>query len=178
MDILVFQTALGYISLASKDDALCGLTFGHSSEKAATRALARSLKLPSYDISPRSIKPEDEELAYRLAAFANGEQVYFDDVTVATKHLTSFQQDVIVACRAIPHGETRTYGELASSVGHPGAARAVGSVMSKNRIPLVIPCHRVVPAGKGLGGFSAPQGVAMKRRLLSLEQESSQLVAC
>ena len=66
-----------------------------------------------------------------------------------------------------------TYGELAETVRHPGAARAVGSVMSNNRYPLIVPCHRVLASGGRLGGYSAPQGLAMKERLLAAEQAST-----
>ena len=76
---------------------------------------------------------------------------------------------MIEACQRIPRGETLSYGELAAKVGNPGAARAVGTVMSSNPLPLVIPCHRVLGAGGCLGGYSARQGVAMKRRLLEME---------
>ena len=67
-------------------------------------------------------------------------------------------------------GLTRTYGELAAECGSPGAARAVGSVMAKNRYPLIVPCHRVLAAGGELGGYSAPDGLKMKRRLLEMER--------
>jgi methylated-DNA-[protein]-cysteine S-methyltransferase len=62
-----------------------------------------------------------------------------------------------------------TYGQLARRVGSPAAARAVGSTMARNRLPLVIPCHRVVGSGGQLRGFSAPGGVAVKQRLLQME---------
>jgi methylated-DNA-[protein]-cysteine S-methyltransferase len=62
-----------------------------------------------------------------------------------------------------------TYGELAAKAGYPGAARAVGNCMAANRIPLLIPCHRVVCAGGRLGSYSAPGGTVTKRRLLALE---------
>jgi methylated-DNA-[protein]-cysteine S-methyltransferase len=66
-----------------------------------------------------------------------------------------------------------TYGELAAKAGSPRAARAVGSCMARNRIPLVIPCHRVVPSGGRLGSFSAPGGSETKRRLIDMERQSS-----
>ena len=75
---------------------------------------------------------------------------------------------MIDACRAIPRGETLTYGQLAAKAGYPGAARAVGQVMARNCLPLLIPCHRVV-GSNGLHGFSAPGGLATKQRLLEIE---------
>ena len=81
---------------------------------------------------------------------------------------TPFQQAVLVATRAIPRGETRTYGEMAAAVGRPRAARAVGSALAANPLPLLIPCHRVVGAGRRLG-FYSDGGPDMKRRLLACE---------
>jgi O-6-methylguanine DNA methyltransferase len=99
--------------------------------------------------------------------------VAFDDVTLALDHLSPFQQRVIAACRAIGYGATRSYGEVAALAGSPGAARAVGQVMAGNRMPLVVPCHRVLAAGGKLGGFSAPQGLNLKRHLLALESQAN-----
>jgi methylated-DNA-[protein]-cysteine S-methyltransferase len=81
----------------------------------------------------------------------------------------SFAGRVLEACRRIPFGETMSYADLADAAGSPRAARAVGNVMAANRIPLIIPCHRVVGAGNSLGGYSAPAGLAMKKRLLAME---------
>jgi methylated-DNA-[protein]-cysteine S-methyltransferase len=66
-------------------------------------------------------------------------------------------------------GETVTYAELGRRAGHPRAARAVGGAVARNPLPIVVPCHRVVAAGGGAGGFSAPGGVATKARLLAAE---------
>jgi len=83
---------------------------------------------------------------------------------------TPFQLEVWHALRRVSAGRTLTYGELAARVGRPGAARAVGTAMRKNPLPLFVPCHRVL-AGSGLGGFSG--GVCgaldLKRRMLEHE---------
>jgi methylated-DNA-[protein]-cysteine S-methyltransferase len=80
--------------------------------------------------------------------------------------MTPFRKKVMQQLRKVPAGFTVTYGELASSCGSPGAARAVGNVMATNPVPLFVPCHRVV-ATNGLGGFSS--GLDVKRSLLKLE---------
>lgn len=79
---------------------------------------------------------------------------------------SEFQRQVWAALLRIPHGETRTYGDLARRLGREGAARAIGAANGANPLPLLIPCHRVV-AANGLGGYSG--GTALKRRLLTLE---------
>jgi methylated-DNA-[protein]-cysteine S-methyltransferase len=124
----------------------------------------------------RRVGPGDDPLVDRLLAFAQGEPVDFENVEVEHSGLTEFQRRVRAQCRQIPYGETRTYGQLAAAAGRPGAARAVGTVMSQNRVPLVVPCHRVVASGGGLGGFSAPQGINMKRRLLAMEQAAARVL--
>ena len=78
-----------------------------------------------------------------------------------------FHGKVLAAARRIPYGRTATYGELAARAGSPRAARAVGQAMARNPVPLVVPCHRVVAGGGGLGGFGG--GLDLKRRLLDLE---------
>jgi methylated-DNA-[protein]-cysteine S-methyltransferase len=80
---------------------------------------------------------------------------------------TPFQLAVWRAAREIPYGRTVTYGELAARIGRPGAARAVGQALGANPVPLLVPCHRVVAAGGGLGGFTG--GLDLKARLLALE---------
>jgi len=164
----VFETALGYTAVALHGETVLALSFGHSTEQAAVRALrSRIAKRMQGDTGSEDAR-SGENLIERLQRFASGEVTDFDDISIDLSGRTLFQRKVLQACRAIPWGSTRTYGELAEEAGYPGAARAVGSVMSNNRIPLIIPCHRVL-AASGLGGFSAPRGVSLKRRLLALE---------
>jgi O-6-methylguanine DNA methyltransferase len=80
---------------------------------------------------------------------------------------SEFQRRVWRALRRIPPGRTATYGQIAQAIGHPRAVRAVGGACGANPIPVLIPCHRVVAAGGGLGGFSG--GLAWKRLLLARE---------
>ncbi len=88
---------------------------------------------------------------------------------------TSFQQQVWHCLRKIRPGQTRTYAELAAAIGRPRAARAVGNACGANPIPLLIPCHRVLPSSGGLGGFSGP--VQWKRSLLEREGRQDRRVA-
>jgi methylated-DNA-[protein]-cysteine S-methyltransferase len=70
----------------------------------------------------------------------------------------------------LAYGQTSTYGELALRVGHPRAARAVGTVMATNRFPILIPCHRVLASGGKLGGYSSHAGTNLKQILLDMER--------
>lgn len=104
----------------------------------------------------------------QIMGFFAGRPTAFD-VEIDVESYSPFQQRIFEACRCIPHGKTASYGELAAAAGTPGAARAVGSAMARNPMPIVIPCHRVVRSDGSLGGFSSPDGTTEKLRLLELE---------
>jgi methylated-DNA-[protein]-cysteine S-methyltransferase len=89
-------------------------------------------------------------------------------VTLDLVRVDPADRRVYERARRIPAGETRTYGELARQLGEPDPRR-IGVALARNPCPIVVPCHRVVAADGGLGGFSAPGGVATKRRLLAIE---------
>jgi methylated-DNA-[protein]-cysteine S-methyltransferase len=116
------------------------------------------------------------DLPLRLQAFASGKPDDFRDIRVEPgllqPSLTDFQRRVLDQCRKIPYGSTISYAELAAKAGFPRASRAVGNCMAANRIPLLIPCHRVVRSDGQLGSYSAPGGVGMKRRLLAMESKN------
>ncbi|MCZ6690863.1 MAG: methylated-DNA--[protein]-cysteine S-methyltransferase [Planctomycetota bacterium] len=114
---------------------------------------------------------EAVRLAREVQAYFQGKQPSLD-VRMDLSGTTAFQRSVYKAARSIPPGSVRTYGEIARKIGRPGAARAVGTALGKNPIPLLIPCHRVV-GSTGLGGFSSPGGLSLKKRLLALEAGAS-----
>jgi methylated-DNA-[protein]-cysteine S-methyltransferase len=173
--IAPFHTSLNWMAIAWRSDLLVANVFGYPSRRLAELALARIPGMPSSFCRVAAQGQADDlptwtsSLIARLKLFADGESIDFLDVPLSLDHLTTFGKRVIAACRRIPWGETSTYGELAAECGSPGAARAVGSVMAKNRYPLIVPCHRVLAAGGDLGGYSAPDGLDMKRRLLAIE---------
>jgi methylated-DNA-[protein]-cysteine S-methyltransferase len=108
----------------------------------------------------------------QIRDYAAGRPVRFDaDFDIS--HMTAFQRRVLQACAQLDYGQTVTYGELARRIGHPTASRAVGAALGRNPLPLVIPCHRVVGCNGSLGGFSAEQGLKVKRWLLDLEAGGS-----
>ena len=127
-------------------------------------------ELPRAGSAPE--EAEDHPLVARVRAYFRGERVGFDDVELDLDWTTPFQRGVVDALRAVPRGEVVTYGELAALAGRPNAYRAAGTCCAGNRFPLVVPCHRVVAAGRGepyeLGGYGS-SGQGLKRRLLALE---------
>jgi methylated-DNA-[protein]-cysteine S-methyltransferase len=162
-----FPSDLGWFAIAWSGDRLTRLTFGHPSAAAAIASLEADDDFATTDskTTPKWIS----DLASRLQSYAAGNDEQFDDVPLDLSHLSAFQARVIRACRRISRGRVRTYGELAGTAGAEGAARAVGNCMAKNRFPIIIPCHRVVGSAGSLGGFSARDGISMKRRMLEME---------
>jgi methylated-DNA-[protein]-cysteine S-methyltransferase len=108
-------------------------------------------------------------VAAMLENYFAGAPVDFSAVALDWREVSASDADIYAALRKVGHGRTTTYGALAVAAGRPGAARAVGSAMGRNPWPIVVPCHRVLAAQDRLGGFSAPGGIATKRRLLALE---------
>lgn len=114
-----------------------------------------------------------QETARQLAAYFSGSLHAFD--LPLQVPATPFQEAVWQALQRIPYGETRTYAELARQVASPGGAVAAGQANGANRIAIVIPCHRIVATGGGLGGYAG--GLPAKRRLLTLEGARIQATA-
>jgi methylated-DNA-[protein]-cysteine S-methyltransferase len=83
--------------------------------------------------------------------------------------VSAFDASVYTVCSAIPRGATLTYGDIARRLGLPGAAQAVGGALGRNPVPIIVPCHRVLGAGREVGGFSAPGGANTKQRILGIE---------
>ena len=103
-----------------------------------------------------------------LQRYFAGDVRALDKIPLDVTQGTPFQRQVWDALRTIPYGETRSYAWLAAAVGRPGAARAVGQANGANPVGIVVPCHRVVSADGGIGGYAG--GVAAKQALLALER--------
>ncbi len=182
--IYVFPSNLGWFAVDWRDAQLHALVFGYASGAEAAGVLLENLqfldgeRIPGrrdeicwVDIeqNPKAASREIRQFAERIRAYADGQRDQFLDIPVALNNATKFQRHVLEQCRRIGYGQTSTYGQLAAKAGYPQAARAVGGVMARNRLPLVIPCHRVVGSSGTLRGYSGCGGTAMKQRLLELE---------
>jgi methylated-DNA-[protein]-cysteine S-methyltransferase len=176
--VTAFETALHWMAIAWDADKLQGVVFGHPTRRKAEDAVMRVQRLPrqeccivaeeALDDAPQWVR----QLVDDLRRFADGDPVDFSYVPISQMHLTLFGRRVVAACRRLRWGQTSSYSALAAKCGASGAARAVGTVMAKNRFPLVVPCHRVLAAGGKLGGYSAPGGLQTKRQLLGIEAGS------
>ena len=166
-ELIVFSSKLGWIGLRMRGAVIRQLSFGHISSDTAIQAIAPG------QIAGSKLSKGQTEVVERLLRYTLGVPVDFCDLPVDSGLLTEFQARVLKACREIAYGQILTYGELAAMAGVPSAARPVGNCMASNRVPLIIPCHRVVRAGGDVGPYSAIGGSATKRRLLAMEAASS-----
>jgi len=156
----VVESPVGELLVAASDRGLACISYDPAPEEQLER-LARIVG-PCVLRSPRSVDDARRELDQYFA----GRRRMFD-LTLDLRGLLPFTVSVLRELALVPYGETTTYGTLASRVGHPRAARAVGTVMNRNRIPIVLPCHRVVGAGGDLVGYAG--GLERKTALLTLE---------
>jgi methylated-DNA-[protein]-cysteine S-methyltransferase len=142
------HTPLGIVTLSEEDGAIVALDWGQGRDREETPLLRRA--------------------ADQLQDYMDGLRTSFD--LPLNPMGSPFRQRVWQALRDIPHGETRSYADLARILGT--ASRAIGGANGANPIPIIIPCHRVIGAGGTIGGYSGEGGIATKRWLLSLERRS------
>ena len=168
MQYAIFKTSWGYFSIAGSGSILSRTCLPAADPQTARRELLKTLPPTAEDTqAEKTFLPDLQE---RIIAYFEGENVDFStDPAVSLDGLSAFDRKVLQTCRKIPRGEITTYGDLAVRVGHPGAARAVGSALAHNPIPLILPCHRVLRSDGSLGGFSAPGGLTTKQNLLRHE---------
>jgi len=132
-----------------------------------TGAKALELRLASLGLEPGAAgRAMARRAARELVAYFEDKLDRFG-VPIDLELFGDFDRDIYRCLVAVPPGETVTYGFLAEMAERPGAARAVGGAVGRNPAPIIIPCHRVVPAAGGLGGWSGPRG--WKKRLLDHE---------
>ena len=156
----VVDSPVGPLFVAASDQGLASISFDADPDDQLER-LAR-IAGPRVLRSARSV----DEARRELDQYFEGKRRAFD-LSLDLRALPPFTLSVLQELARVPYGETTTYGELAARVGRPRAARAVGTVMNRNRIPIVLPCHRVVGAGGNLVGYAG--GLDTKIALLQLE---------
>ena len=156
----VVETPIGELLLAASDRGLAAISFDANADEQLDR-LAR-IGGPRVLRSARAVDDARRE----LDEYFGGRRRSFD-LPLDLRALPSFTVSVLRELARVPYGETTTYGALAARVGRPRAARAVGTVMNRNRIPIVLPCHRVVGSNGALTGYAG--GLDRKATLLALE---------
>lgn len=163
----LFETPIGLCGLAWGEHGLLGAQLPEAVPGAAWARLRR--RYP--DAIEASPPPAGVQRAIeRINDLLAGGRDDLADVALDFSVVAPFNRRVYEIARAIPPGETSTYGQIAKAMGEPGAARAIGKALGDNPWPIVVPCHRVLGADGKPGGFSAPGGVETKSRLLTIER--------
>lgn len=157
------STPVGPISVLVSTDGLTLVEFASAEEFARQLIVPVEKDAPAGEYLYMSLSQINDYLNGKLKKFT---------MPLDLRGYSEFSREVLMTASYIPFGQIRTYGSLAAAAGHPGAARAVGGAMSRNSIPLVIPCHRVVSSDGSLHGFSSPEGLKTKSFLLELEGHS------
>ncbi|MDR3218868.1 MAG: methylated-DNA--[protein]-cysteine S-methyltransferase [Dysgonamonadaceae bacterium] len=148
-----YQSFMGTWEITAGEEAVTGIRFV---ENYQTDETAREI----------AVSPVIKETCKQLDEYFAGKRRVFD-LPLALSG-TDFQQKVWQQLQQIPYGKTISYAQLADATGNPKACRAVGSANGKNPVAIVIPCHRVIASGGGLGGYA--YGLAIKQELLALEK--------
>jgi methylated-DNA-[protein]-cysteine S-methyltransferase len=162
----LFDTAIGACAIAWGECGLKGVQLPEA-DAARTRARMRRRFPDAVEADPPA---EVQAAIAAMTALAAGEARDLTGIRLDMDGIEPFACGVYDIARAIPPGQTLTYGEIAASLGAPReAARDVGEALGKNPFAMVVPCHRVLAAGGKLGGFSANGGVATKLKLLEIE---------
>jgi methylated-DNA-[protein]-cysteine S-methyltransferase len=164
--IAFFDTAIGLCAIAWGRRGIVWLQLPQKDE-----AAARSRAMRRFPEAMETLPPPGVDLAVRdIVCLLAGKPVDLSRIALDMSDVPEFNRNVYAVARTIPPGETLTYGEVATRLGDPSAARTVGQALGANPFPIVVPCHRVLAANGGTGGFSARGGVDTKMRMLSIER--------
>jgi methylated-DNA-[protein]-cysteine S-methyltransferase len=155
------DSPLGVLLIAVTGQGVCEIDFGRNRtmDEFRDRMTERGFDLMH---DQAAIQPVVDQ----LSEYFQGRRNTFD-VPVDYSRLTPFAREVLKATASVPSGGVATYSEIAKQIGNPGATRAVGNALGRNPVPIILPCHRVVPADHSIGNYTG--GVDIKVKLLSLE---------
>ena len=158
-----FETALGWVAAVASSRGVLRMSLPEPSAERATDHVRPEIEAASLD--PESL----QDLRQLVQAYCAGEDVDLCGIPIDASAASPFFAKAWEACRTIPRGETRSYAWLAAAAGSPRGARGAGQAMARNRVALLVPCHRVIAASGALHGFGGSKGLTMKQQLLDLE---------
>jgi methylated-DNA-[protein]-cysteine S-methyltransferase len=161
----IFDTAVGRCGIAWGDSGILSVQLPEAREIETRRRMLRQ-----YPDARELRPPLNVEIAIDgIVALLRGQPGDLSDVTLDMSGIQAFNQRVYAFTRTIPHGETRTYGEVATGLRASGATHSVAQAISRNPFMIIVPCHRVLEAGSYADQISPNGGAISKRRLLSIE---------
>jgi methylated-DNA-[protein]-cysteine S-methyltransferase len=165
-EFALFETAIGRCAIAWSGSGVVALQLPESNDQRTRARVLRRWPQAREEAPP----PAVERAIARIVALLSGETADLSSVALDMERVAAFERRVYEVARTIGPGETLTYGEIATRLGDPAAAREVGQALGRNPFAIIVPCHRVVAAGGKTGGFSDNGGVATKLRLLEIER--------
>ena len=158
----VFETEMGWVAIVGGEQGIVRASLPETSPEAA-------LDVVQPEVNKAEHAPEEHvDDRMLITAYCAGEDVNLADIPIDTRSATPFFRKAWDACRSIPAGETRSYAWLAEQEGNLKAARGAGQAMARNKLALLVPCHRVIGASGALHGFGGA-GLPLKARLLQME---------
>ena len=160
-------STIGRVYVVASDEGVTSVEFGFEDDGAFQAHFAERHsggKVVRFEHSAQRL----ENVIEQLGEYFSGKREQFD-FPLDLSNLTEFQREVLEATSQVPQGEIVTYKEIARRIGKPTASRAVGNALGRNPVPILIPCHRVLPIDGSLGGYSGAGGPGTKARLLELE---------
>lgn len=161
----LFASPIGKCAVVWGDAGVAGLALPERDERAILRRLREHFAATEAAIPTEGVT----QVIERVQAVLGGEDVELTSIELDMNGVPPFHQRVYVEARRVAFGTTVTYGELATRMLAPGAARAIGQALGKNPFAIIVPCHRIVAASGKLGGFTAHGGATTKQRLLAIE---------
>ncbi|MEO5818843.1 MAG: methylated-DNA--[protein]-cysteine S-methyltransferase [Gemmatimonadaceae bacterium] len=161
----LFETPIGTCGIAWGERGVVAVQLPEATERETRTRMLRGRANAREEQPPPSV----QRGIVAIVALLRGENNDLTDITLDMRGVPDFQRRVYELARAIPVGDTSTYGVIATKLGDPTAARAVGQALGRNPFPIVIPCHRVLAANGKLGGFSGGGGHTTKLRMLAIE---------
>jgi methylated-DNA-[protein]-cysteine S-methyltransferase len=161
----LFATAIGDCGIVWNGRGVVGVQLPEKTERATRARIARRFS----DALETTPPPDIARATVDIVALLAGEPKDLGSIAVDLDGISEFGRRVYAVARTIPPRRTLSYGEIAEQLGDRKLAREVAEALSRNPVPLIVPCHRVLAAGGKMGGFSAPGGVRTKLRLLSIE---------
>jgi methylated-DNA-[protein]-cysteine S-methyltransferase len=165
VEYTIFKTKWGYFGLAGAESGIFRTHLPAHAQDSVKIALLAGLSRPRQNMNYFTAVQD------KITAYFDGSYVDFSrDIPLLLDGMSFFARGVLTACMDITYGQTMSYGQLARRAGRANAARAVGAVMAANPLPLLIPCHRVLRSDGQIGGFSAGEGVELKKKLLGHEK--------
>lgn len=161
----LFETTIGRCGIAWGERGIVGVQLPEKTHEATRTRLLRHCPAADETPPPKTVQHAIDD----IVALMRGEKRSLRAVQLDLSQVAAFNARVYETTRAIPPGQTRSYGDIARAVGQADAARAVGQALGRNPFAIVVPCHRVVGANFKLVGFSANGGIATKLKMLEIE---------